>query len=695
MRSWIKDTLVMTVCGAVIIASVYALHKELTVRIDKNSGDAIGTVIFKKKNTERKYAEYVIWEDIAAYSPVYNYDSLRTFKGSAASIRLNSGAEISLDEDTMIVLIADEKGVKINFDRGTVSAKSGKTPEKISLNTRDASISMNRGELAVKKDAGSVDVNVSSGEAQIDTGKGDVKKIDVGASALVVNGKTEVRKNIVIPEYPNANTCFVTFKGSENISFKWKSDSSAGETIQLSKDSGFSDIVYSAKAAGGKHEFSVVPGDYYWRVTAGTDISPVRKFSLFRDTLPGQVYPKNGENVTVTGIGGYVSFKWIGSEYAVANDFEISQNRDMTKGVKNLKVSNNTVSVDGIPAGTLYWMVTRKYPDGFVVFGPDKFVSGFNLELKKILRGKPKPIYDKEMFASTLTENIILNWEGCEGAKDYRVEIAADREFKKVFRSLTLNSTYYNTGKMTEGKYYWRVAANYDNGESALSESVSLSVAKPGPVVYINPVNGSTISNLASPVRFVWKDDSGIGSYLFEISSDADFKKILSSAKTDLQYYLLKNTFSGKLYWRVSIIDKNGSYIAKGRPSVFDMPEILSKPSAISPVNMNVINLDKQEAIKFQWEKVPGADSYELEIFQRESGIDRSLIVMNSKSPIIELRNFEILNPGTIVWIVRAKKSVNGVISGSSESDRNYFVLKVTEDISAPKSKVEGKIYVR
>ena len=661
----------------------------------KTVTDAIGTIIFKKKNTERKYAEYVIWEDIAANSPVYNYDSLRTFKGSAASIRLKSGAEISLDEDTMIVLIADEKGVKINFDRGTVSAKSGKAAGKISFNTKDTSISMNKGELAVKKGEASVDVNVSSGEALIDNGKGDIKKIDNNSAAHVINGKTEVKKINIIPESPSDNTCYVTYKPVDSIKFKWKSGSAGEETVQLSGDPGFGDIVYTSKTSGGNHEFNVAPGDYYWRVVAGSEASPVRKFTLFRDTLPEQVYPKNGESISVSENNGPVSFKWSRSELVSACEFEIALNNDMTKSVKKTRVINNSISVEGVPAGSIYWMVKRIYPEGFVILGPEKFISGFTIERTIIARSKPKPIYDREMVVSTLTENIILNWEGCSGIKDYTVDISSDREFKKILRSSTLNVTFYNSGKMHEGKYYWRVAANYGSGETIYSETVPLTVSRPEPVVYIAPVNGSTVSNVSGSVRFVWQDNSASGYYLFELSQDADFKKIFISAKTDTQSYQLKNQGAGKFYWRVSIIDKTGSYIAKGKPAVFDIPEILSKPSAVLPVNMDVINLDNLDVIKFQWEKVAGANSYEVEIFQRVSGSDRSLVVLNTDAPKIELRNFKILNPGTLVWIVRAKKTVNGIITGSSESGRNYFVLKVTEDISAPKSNVQGKIYVR
>jgi len=695
MKSSNRELLLITVCTVLILTSVYALYRELTGRIDKSGSESIGSITFKKKNAERKYAEYVIWEDIANNSPVYNYDSLRTFAGSAAYIRLNSGAEISLDEDTMIVLIADDDGVKINFDHGTVSAKSGGGVENISLNTKDISISMDKGELAVKKGADVVDVNVSSGEVKIDSGGGDVKTIDNSTKAQIVNGKTEVKKITVIPESPSNNTFFVTYKEKDGIDFKWNSESSDDATLQVSKDSGFKEILYTLKTSGKSLRADIAPGDYYWRVVSGGEFSSVRKFILLNDSAPELIYPKSNESVSVTGEDEPVNFKWNSSEHVSEYEFELAQSQNMEKPVKKLRVNLNSASIEGIPAGIVWWKIKRIYPEGFILLDNRNITSGFNLDRVVFTRVKPKPLHDGEMFVSTLSENVIFNWEGGKGVKDFTVEISSDRDFKNIIRSSPAAMTFYNSGKMPEGKYFWRVAANYEKGESLISEIVVLNVSAPKPVVYLTPENGSILADTDDSVKFTWKDVSEAGNYSFETSADPDFKSIITSSKTDARIYTLKNPGPGKFYWRVSIIDKSGAYAAKGEPAVFFIPETLQKPAAITPSNMGIINLDNTDVIKFQWEKIAGADSYEVEIFQRVAGADKSLLVMNTDNTKIELKNFSIFNPGTIVWIVRATKTVKGKISATSESDRNYFVLKVSEEIQAPKMNVPGTIYVR
>ncbi len=204
MKLSIKGSILLALCAAVVLAASYGLYKELTGYIQKSDEDAIGILVLKKKTAVRKYANYVIWEDISNNTPVFNYDSIRTYPESAAYIRLNDGAEISLDENTMIVLVTDENGVKINFDQGAISAKSGTSGGSLRLNTRDTSVAMNKGELSVKKDSKTMDVNVFSGDAVVSAGSGD-KKIDVNTAMRITEGKTELNKVSIVKLNPANN----------------------------------------------------------------------------------------------------------------------------------------------------------------------------------------------------------------------------------------------------------------------------------------------------------------------------------------------------------------------------------------------------------------------------------------------------------------------------------------------------------
>jgi hypothetical protein len=691
-----REILLVAVCILMISGSVYSLYRELTGRITKSSADAIGTIVFKKKNAERKYAEFVIWEDIAGNSPVFNYDSIRTFRDSAAYIHLKNGAEISLDEDTMIVLVADEKGVKISFDKGTVSAKNTASgAANISFNTKDVSISVNKGELALKKTENDLDINVSSGDALVDSGKGEVKKIESNVNAHITNGKTEVRKIRVIPELPADSTFFITYRTADTVEFKWKSEVKGDDTVQVAKDAGFRVIVQSAAGNNNHAAVQLPAGDYYWRVVSGGEISPVKKFTLIKDSVTEYVYPSADELTAVTGDEEPVNFKWSGSLYASGYDLELAQDRDMIKSLKKIHVKINSASVAGLPAGYLWWKVNRIYPESFKVLDNSKRVIPFRLERRTVTRVKPKPLHDREMKSTTFNENIIFSWEGGKGVKNYKVDLSKESDFKNIIRSQAITTAFYNAGKIPEGSYYWRVSADYGYGEPMVSDTVHLTVSPPVPVTYIFPGNGSVLDSASGQVKFTWQDLSEAGNYLFELSPDPEFKNRIVSVRIDVKNFTVKNPGNGKYYWRVSIIDRNGSYIAKGGNSLFVIHEILARPVALYPPSPGVINLDDTDVIKFQWERVEGAESYEIQVYQRISGTDRPLFVKDTEGTKYEFRNFAVLNPGTIVWVVKARKTVNGKITATSESPRNYFVLKVNENITAPKYSAPDTIYVK
>ncbi len=693
MKLSIKGILLLVLCIAVISAAAFGLYRELTGHIQKSSTDSIGTLVLKKKTAVRKYAEYVIWEDIANNTPVFNYDSIRTYPESAAFIRLNDGSEISLDENTMIVLVIDAQGVKINFDQGAISAKSGTSGSAIRLNTRDTSVSMNKGELAVKKDSRAMDVNVFSGDAVVSAGGGE-NRIDVNSSVHIADGKTEVKKNSIVTDQPVNDARFITSAETAAVNFTWKSDSNGEHSVEISSDSGFKRIIHKESVSGNSYSFRLARGDYFWRIGTGKDYSRTKKFTLIHDTPHRYIYPLKEEKVTVT-VDDPVNFRWSSSQSDAAYEVEIFSDAEMKSAVSKNTLTVNSLSVNKLPAGNLWWRVRRVYPAGFIYLDSPGETVAFRLEQKALVRMKPVPVYNGRVYATTLSENIPLNWEGAKGSIGYIVEIAKDKEFKDIINSVNTNATFQRVKVPPEGEYFWRIKAVYGKDDYEISSVVPLTVGMPEPVEYISPVKNDVLEKTAGTIRFVWRNTSYASAYLVEVASDPDFKKIISAGKTDASEYAIIRPGNGKFYWRVSIMDKFGNVTVMGLTSAFLIPSALEKPVTNFPENLAKVNLDDVDVLRFQWSAVKGADSYELEIFQRTSGVDRSLMVLNTVSTRIEVRNFRSLVPGTLVWVVRARKKTGSRIAAVSESDRMYFVLKVSEDISAPKIHNQDKFYVR
>jgi hypothetical protein len=668
----------------------------MTGRIEKNPEDAIGTITFKKRSAERKYAEIVLWEGIPQSAPVFNYDSIRTFEGSAATIKLKNGAEITLNADTMILLVADSKGVRIDFDKGSLSAKNIEgSSSAIKLQTRDSSISVQGpGGVSLTGSKSSTEVTVASGSAVIESG-GTSRSITSSESAVIRNGAAEIKKLTLIPESPDDSAYFVSFREKDSIDFRWRGSSPGKTEIRIASDPDFKNIVLTAAADSGSYRALLPAGEYYWRTESGDDRSPSRKFTILKDSYPAPLYPADNSYAVLISADEAVSFRWRPSAHAVSYKLEIASDSNMKKTITELTAQLDTARALNLPEGDLRWRVTPVYPPGFIALSGFPAVSSVNIERRKAEPVRPKLIPPDGITVSTAAENFILNWETSRGAESYTVEISPDREFKKITKSESTSDAYYKAEQLPEGIWYWRAAALYPGNVKAVSETAPIRVTAPAPVKYLSPAEGAVIYESEETIRFSWSDPAASGTYTIEYSSDPSFTKTIHSGTTESSSYSMKNPGNGKYYWRVSTTAPGGSVLVRAKPASFSVPEYISAPEPMLPASGASIDIDTADSIRFQWKPVDGADAYELRLFQRTAGIDRPLISNESAAPSYDLKNFSGLKTGAIFWTVRAKKNASGKTAVSEESRKNYFTLKATEELPAPAVTAPDRIYVK
>jgi len=692
MKSLNKNSLLIAICLAVILVSSYYLYKELTGRIHRDDEDAIGTLFIKKNVVERKYAEYVIWEGLLKSSPFFNYDTIRTIKDSAASLQFNDGGEISIDEETMIIIVADKKGIKVNFDQGSISVDSDLS-DNITINTKDLNISANKGKFTVRKSGDNTKVDVSSGEAVINR-KGEVTKINSNVSVDITDDKIELRELLIIPETPPNNKYFVICKSRDAINFKWSSDLSSAETIQVALDPDFKNIKYAGTTKLKGYTIDITPGDYYWRVISLKEISQARKFTVLLDKQPEIIFPEKNEVIEIIE-NEMVNFKWTKSDFVLGYDFNLSQDQSSQNSGSNTRCLINSVNIPDIKSGNVMWNVKYNYPESFTTLFEPKISGAFNLKIVSTAHVKPKLLNDDNMKVSKFSNKMNFNWEGSKGVKNYTVEISRDRDFKEILQTSATRLTAHSANILPEGRYFFRVSANYNDNTIVTSDITPFDVITPQPVISQYPENGSTVTDLYDSLKFTWQDKTNTWNYIFELSSDPDFKNIIHSVKTEKTNAQIKMPPKGRYYWRAAIVDKSGEPVVPGKAAYFTIGDSKKKIVLKYPGNMDVINLDNIDLINCRWDGAGGADSYEIEFFQNIRGNNKPVLALNSKRTDISLSNFSIFNPGEIKWIVRAKRKDRGRFITVNESEMSSFIIRVNENISAPKIESPEVIYVK
>nr|HPI15767.1 FecR domain-containing protein [Spirochaetota bacterium] len=191
MRSLNPDRLVPAV-GALIIL-VFSLLLYLDMRGSRGGArtEEIGTITFKRQTAQRKYAEQVVWDDLAQSVPVYNYDTIRTADMSEAVVRLKDGTEIALNENSMVLLVMSSDDASVEFMRGSIAANRDGAGKKLNITAGGAVVSMAEGALNLSRGRGEgLDVTLNKGSALVKTGEGEQRV--TGDQRVVVAGDVRV-----------------------------------------------------------------------------------------------------------------------------------------------------------------------------------------------------------------------------------------------------------------------------------------------------------------------------------------------------------------------------------------------------------------------------------------------------------------------------------------------------------------------
>jgi hypothetical protein len=689
MKFWTKSLILFSLLFTAVCS--YFLYRELTARIERTGGEAIGTITFKKRSASRRYTDNVIWEEIEQESEIFNYDAIRTMEYSSAVIALNDGTKIELDQNTLLVVVLSDKGLNINFDQGGVSARSGEGSQNpIIFNSKDATIALNEGGISINSSDSGTDIQVNSGSAKI-SAEGKELQVSANETATLKDGVAESGRASLFPLFPGQNSNLVTFTGSRSVAFTWRSEPPGEVRIEISRGSDFKNILKSYTTRETGFDINLSSGDYYWRIVRKNSRSYPVKFSILSDIRPRLIAPHNNQKVILTEGSGMIPFRWEKSRYASAYELTAARDSKMSDVVLTLMSGVNTISASGLKPGRYYWTIKSIYPQE-IISGPVLSGPGiFELDTISFNRARPVPL---DQGPVSIAAPFNLNWKGVQGADSYKVELSSDRDFENIILTKnSVNSLVNIDRKLSEGVYYWRVSALKGESISATSVTALLTLIKPLEIVLLNPPAGGVLTDKPDTINFSWRDPNSGAGYLVEISDTRDFRNIKRKIESSLPGVDILSPGAGSYFWRVRLKDDSGGVIAQSGTGDFTIPGELQTPLQIAPVNNDKIVPGLKKRIRFEWSIISGADEYEMQIFRRIAGVERPLMIYSSKSNYIDIVNQSIFAPGIYSWVVRAKQMNKGRINAYKESGRSVFEVEEVILLPAPVVKNPGVIY--
>jgi len=541
---------------------------------------SLGSINFLSNDVRKRSFDQLAWEDASNKEILYNNDRIFTDTNSKASIKFNSGNQLSIGEETLFQLSVEGESINLDLAQGIVFANLSSAAQSfvVVVDNKVFEINSKKANVKIDKRNGTVDVlkgiaNVKVGKKTVVVKQGESASLTADLSiAPTIEEKVELP--LVAPRKfrPSHREEFFFYSPS-TIKLEWENIEDLNPKVsrvikvnnkeyKTKKNRRYLNINQSQTIrwnVGYNYKNNYVWGD---------------KEFIFDIVFDDESLPlKNGKKIVLKRPGDAVTFSW--SDTKVESEkylLEVSSDRRFDKIEKTEEVEATNVNLKFSKLGTFYWRTRIISPSGEVKYAPPvriKVVPPAPPEPPKLRKKMIKKITD--IFLKVLDfliptaqaqEVITLDWEKVENVKSYKIEIY-DGDNLLVTENVTSN--FYRWPIDRVGVYLWRVASvDYWNQVGEFSEYSEVVVEKRVPkrkkeyLKQIAPYHGRRFS-YGQKITFKW---SRLNSrdYIIEFSKDATFNKS-KKINVKIEEFKLRGSKFQTFYWRV----RSGDLVTKKR----------------------------------------------------------------------------------------------------------------------------------
>ncbi len=290
---------------------------------------------------------------------------------------------------------------------------------------------------------------------------------------------------------------------------------------------------------------------YFWKVQSGlnnqlSNWSDSWSFytTLFKPVLQNPV--RNQRNVPIEGF-----LSWLPVKDAEYYMLQVADDKNFNKiMLQDFEVDDASYSYTGLEYDKVYyWRVRANRDDGLSDWSDSWHFStepGIPVLLSPADNAKLQPV------------NGLLSWTEVTFAESYRLQVSELPDFNSIVLDADViqeNSAEY-TGLEYNRNYYWRVMANFSNGESEWSETWKFKTILSTPLLIQPEQNADFVEE---SILFSWEKVSGASDYRLSIANDFDFTELVYNESLLINEYLNYNNLNeGTYYWKVSAMNADG-----------------------------------------------------------------------------------------------------------------------------------------
>ncbi|MDR1390080.1 MAG: hypothetical protein LBJ31_08920 [Treponema sp.] len=640
----VVDGLVILFCLAGALFCLVLFQLDLTRTLSRIGEKPVGTITWKYKAAQRRFADRVLWDRLKMESPVYDGDLIRTAILSEASVHFADGGSIDLAENSLVRISV--AGVpRVDLVEGTAAAAGGAGGVVFTTGGYELVLAPGGSAVAAAGPEGGTEFQITGGSALLvspDAPEG--RELGTGASAAFrLDGAagTEPRAVVLSPP-PNAR---LLSSGAQALAvdFVWnRVNYGSGDLtrIDIARDRRFTRTVLSVSAGGESRQTELSPGVYYWRVyveSAGNSVVHASKLTILQASPPGPVSPAAGQSWRYYPGGRSLRFRWTrsGQEQDHPPDYyllEAADNPEMTNLVR-LQTQSTYAESPLLRPGSWFWRVSARYGDRSLVSGVIPFTVAEGGELDPPLLVVPAA--ESEVDIDPGDRDIYFSWKRVNGADSYTVTVSANRDMSNPLINQRVTGNYYTcpAASLGEETYYWRVSAEGSTGSSSSPPRSFTARRIPPDIRLLFPPDNYTVSEDLTPdLRFTWKTD--ISPLRFQLAPDPGFTGLVIDEPAD-KSFRGRRLPAGVWYWR--LVSQIQSPVRR-----------FTVAGALPPPVLGEADVLPGESMIFSWQPVEGAEYYRFRLYRSGGMLREQTLTGTSVSVVMD--NTE----GGYRWTVQA-----------------------------------------
>ncbi|WP_413557533.1 FecR domain-containing protein [Bdellovibrio sp. HCB209] len=576
---------IFTVAVLVLLLFSYFLYDDslLFPRTGNSKMELIGSVATSQNDVRRKNLDTFSWLPAAREDQIFDNDSIYTGDRSEAQIRLQDGTVIRISPNSLITLNMKNGQMMLDLRYGNLVGDI--TPgSQLKIKSGGEEFNLDgSGKVEFKKaHSGNVDLRLLAGNLNYQDKK--VRKTLDKEKPVAVSpqGVKTLEKPTVELQTAN-NSLFVRENPDDPMSFTWRGRGNIARfEMEVSPTADFGHVaVLKTTAEGGTSVVEPLePGPYFWRVKAydrngEVGQSETRMMTLTHLNSPVITSPQSNARFQMeveakdpSQLAISTEVRWTGDALLKSYHWQISQDEKFDNVVREGNSALQNVLTPRLPSGTYWVRVNGSTADKKasawspavpftvqVTAKREPLPDRPELVAKDIKFRLPRP--DERRPASEMAPK--LEWKPVNQTRGYRVQVSKDLNFQNP-QQFDVKDTAALWSQMEKGQHYYRVYAVSPKGALSLpSDTGSIQVEEMRALLttpqLMEPFNNMSIFLQTQQEPFIWlewRKVTGATGYTVEVSDKDDFSRILYTATSNGNRYLIKSKIPlGKIYWRV------------------------------------------------------------------------------------------------------------------------------------------------